>query len=95
MTLHRPQFRLILDIRLPQHEPWVPLGRRNLALAGQDKQPYLLVRPVSFLLSFFVRLDRWPSDDRCQFGGDSCEYTRWGQHPEMRDTLRVIRMFGF
>ena len=37
MSLHEPQFRLVLYIRLAQHQPWMPLGWRNLVLAGKSR----------------------------------------------------------
>jgi hypothetical protein len=34
MSLDEHQFRLVLNIQLPQHEPCVPRGRQNLSLTG-------------------------------------------------------------
>ena len=91
MSLHEPQFRFVFDIRLAQHQPRMPLGRRILALAGQIEQPHKLARSPVLLL---FRPDRRLTDDGRQFGGNSREYTRWGQHAEMRNAERAIWMLG-
>ena len=92
MSLHEPQFRFVLDIRLAQHQPRMPLGRRILALAGQIEQPHKLASLPVLLLLF--RPDPRPADDGRQFSGNSCEYARWGQYTEMRDAERAIWMLG-
>ena len=95
MTLNKPRFRFILDIRFAQHQPRMPLGRRNLT--GQVEQPHKLARPPPILLVFpiiLVRLDWWLADDGCQFGSYSFKCARWSQHAEMRDAQRTIRMIG-
>ena len=76
MSLHEPQFRFVLNIRLAQHQPWMPLRRRMriLAFTGQLEQPHKLARSAVLFLLF--RRDRRPADDGRQFGENSCENAR-------------------
>ena len=95
MSLHEPQFRLIIDIRLAQHQLRMPPGRN---LARQVEQPHKLARRLlSFLLFVVVtlnHLDRWLAHDGRELVSNSREYVGWGQHADMRNAQRTIWMFG-
>ena len=95
VSLHEPQFRLIIDIRLAQHQLRMPPGRN---LVRKVEQPHELARRFVFVLLFVVvalgHLDRWLAQDGRQFVGDAREYARWSQHAEMRDAQRAIWVFG-
>ena len=56
VSLHEPQFRLVLGIRLAQHQLRMPLGRN---LAGQVEQPHKLAWRLLAFLIFVVVLDRF------------------------------------
>ena len=94
MSLHEPQFRLVLYIRLARHQPWMSLGWRNLVLAGQVEKPRKLARPADFLFSILVHLDPRLADNVRHFSGDSCDYARWGERAKTPDVQGAIRMFG-
>jgi hypothetical protein len=81
MRLHKPQFRLVLDIRLAKHQMRMPLGRH---LARQVKQPHKFTRGFDWRFAY----------DRRQFVYDTGEHARWCQHAEPCDAQRAVRMFS-
>jgi hypothetical protein len=56
MSLHKPQFRFVLDIWLTQHQPWMPLGQRIYDIVDYVKSViYLYMEPL---------MRRWRTADK-------------------------------